>query len=127
MVVLADEDMKAVEDDNNGEVKEGSPSCVWLERRLEDKRISVYTLRCKSLVELDVRQTDRAPREQAGNRRQILEPVEHYRWPPLLDGQISQCRYGCRNGNTVVGNTGFAATKEEAWGLFVLRKSEQIP
>ena len=70
------EDVEAVEKDDDGEEGEGRPRGVGLEGRLEDERVAVDALRLERGVEAHVRQADAAPREQAGDRRQVLEPGE---------------------------------------------------
>jgi len=66
-MMLTNEDIKSVEEDDNGEVGEGEPGSEWLEWRLEDKSIAVNTLSLKCLIELHVCNADGAPGEEGGN------------------------------------------------------------
>ncbi len=61
------EDIKSIEYNDHGEVPEGRPSQIWLERTLENKSISVNTLSIERMVELDVGETDWAPSEEGSN------------------------------------------------------------
>lgn len=62
------EDVEAVEDDNDGEEKEGSVGRVGLEGRSEDERVTVDPLCFECFVELDVRDTYADPSEEVSDR-----------------------------------------------------------
>lgn len=124
--MLANEDVESVEDNDHGKVDQGEPSSVWLELALEDKCITVNALGEESLVELDIRDADRAPGEQRSNSRQVLEPLECGLGATLSYGKVGKgCNRGS-NGNAEVWDTGLAATKEEARSLLVLCKSKEV-
>lgn len=84
-VVRASKDCESIEDDDHGEVSEGGPSCIWLEMTLEDQGITINSLRLEGMVEENVRNADRAPREQGGNGGQILEPCKDQSWSTISD------------------------------------------
>lgn len=69
--------MEAVEDDNDGEEEKGKVGGEGLEWRFKNERVTSYTLCFECLVELDVRDTYADPREEVGNRGQVLEPLEN--------------------------------------------------
>lgn len=77
-MVLSNEDVESVEDDDDGEVREREPSGIWLELALEHERVAVHSLGLECLVELDVREADRAPGEERGDGGQVLEPAEDH-------------------------------------------------
>lgn len=90
-VIFADKDIKPIEDNNEGEVDEREPSCVWLEPGPEYKSVTVNTLCLQCLVELHICNTDRAPGEEGGNGGQVLEPVEGCGSPTAgIDGEIRE-------------------------------------
>ena len=112
------EDVEAVEDDDEGEEDEGGPGGVGLEGRLEDQRVAVDALRLERLVELDVRDADRAPREERRDRRQVLEPGEdHVR--PRRAGHVRQERDGGRDADAPVRDTTAEEKNGHQSGRFV--------
>lgn len=66
-VVLANEDVKAVEEDDEGEVDERDPGGVGLEGGFEDERVAVDALGREGFVELDVGNLNGAPGEEGGD------------------------------------------------------------
>ena len=125
-VVLANEDIKSIEENDDGKVEEGKPCSVWLETTLEDKGVAVNSLRLERLVELNIGQADRAPCEKGGDGDQILEPSENGCRATGSNGQVCQAGDGGRDCDTPVWDTSVATAKEESWSLFVLGKSEEV-
>ena len=75
-VALSDEDVKTIEENDYGEIGKGEPGSEWLETTLEDQCVAVDTLSLERLVELDVRNANRAPSKERGDSSQFLEPSE---------------------------------------------------
>jgi hypothetical protein len=125
-VVLANKDIKAVEENDDGEVDEGEPGGVWLETTLEDKSVAINSLRLERLVEPYIGEADRAPCEKGGDGDQVLEPTEDCRRATGANGQVCQSGDGGCDGDAPVWDTGFAAVEEESWSLSVLSKSEEV-
>jgi len=124
--VRRNKDVKTVEDDDHGEEDEGSPGEVGLEGRLEHQGVAVNTLCLERGVELDVGHADGAPGEERGDGGQVLEPIEDESWSTGSDRQICQERDDGGEEHTPVWYAISGATKEESWGLSVLRKGKQI-
>ena len=125
-VMLANKDIEAIEDDYHSEVEKRKPRCVWLESTLEDKSVAINSLGFERFVELNVGDADRAPCEEGGNSDQILEPSENYAGPTWANREVCESGDGGCDGDTPVGNAGFAAAEKETWCLFVLGKSEEV-
>lgn len=89
-MMLADEDVEAIEEDDEGEEDQGGPGRIGLEPGLEHKGITINTLRFQCVIELDVGYADRAPGKQAGNGSQVLEPGKHLGWTARLDGEVRE-------------------------------------
>lgn len=79
-VMLANKDIKSVEDDDHSEVEEGEPRSVWLEVRPEHESVTVNSLSLERLMKLDVGNADRAPCEEGSDGGQVLEPAEDDGW-----------------------------------------------
>lgn len=82
--------MESVENDDHREIEEGEPSGVWLKLALEDKCVSVYSLGLECLVELNICDANRAPREESSNGSEVLEPFKNYRRATFLYGQVRE-------------------------------------
>jgi len=98
--------IEALEQDDQAEEDTTGPGQIWLEGRLEDQCVTVNALREKSLVEFDVRDTDRYPGEKGRNCGQVLEPFECFAGASRAGGQVGQGGDGCCNRNAPVGDTG---------------------
>lgn len=70
------EDLETVKENNQDKVRKGEPGGVWLKWGGEDQSAAIDTLRRKSLAKADVREADRRPGKELGNRSQVLEPEE---------------------------------------------------
>ena len=68
--------VESVEQDDYREEDEGSICCVWLESGFVDEGIPVDSLCPHSLVESNIGNQDRGPREEGGDGGDILEPLE---------------------------------------------------
>ena len=124
--VAVDEDVEAVEDDDEGEEDEGDPAEVGLEMRLEDERVAVDALRLERLVELDVRHADGRPGEERGDRRQVLEPLEGGRGAAAAEGEVGQPADGGGDADAPVRDAELRAPQEEARGLSVLGEGVEV-
>lgn len=62
-MVFTDENIKAVENDDQGEVDECKPGSVGLEGGFEDECVAIYALSDESFVELDIGNTYTTPGE----------------------------------------------------------------
>lgn len=98
------EDVEAVKQDDDGEEEEGKIGRVGLEMRPEDQIIPVHPLGFERFVELDVRDGDAGPCEQAGNGGQVLKPLEHLRGTGRAT-HVGQEGDGCRDQHANVGDT----------------------
>ena len=84
--------VEAVEEDDDGEEDQRDPREVWLEMALEDQGVAVDALSLECTVELEICNADAAPREETGNRRQVLEPLERLGGTPRPTAQIGEER-----------------------------------
>ena len=124
--VAVDENVKAVEEDNDDEEAERAPGQVRLEGALHHQRVAVDALRLQRLVEAQVAHADRAPREQTGNRRQVLEPVERRCRTTRARRQVRQKTDGGRGRHSVVGHTTLGAGQKDGGRLAVLGQGVQV-
>jgi len=122
---LLDEDVEAVEDDDDGEEAQREPGRVRLELALEDERVAVDVLREQRLAEAQIRDADANPGEQLRDGDEVLEPEEHL----LRAGRARQVRQQRDDGgqrDAVVGDAGLGAREEDLGRLPVLGDAEEV-
>lgn len=90
------EGVEAVKQDDHGEKGEGEVGRIGLKVGAENQSAPVHALSLQRFVELDVRNGDADPGEQAGDGGQVLEPLEHLGGARRAT-QISQQGDGCRH------------------------------
>lgn len=121
--VSSGEHGKPVEDDDDGEKDEASPSSPWVADGLERKGISVDALSLERSGETDGSDTDNNPGEEIGNGNNIGEPVEYI---VTSRGYGHECKegYGGGDSDAVDWDTSFRTFKEKSGSLVDLSHSK---